>query len=185
MQLLHPISFFKNDKELPCNICKLSLEDIKLILTFQEQLCFTIKDKDTFVPLSLQEWEYLINHGFALGVFPQNCPQRPAYLIGCLYPPLEENLGVDIGLTPEELACVAHLEIAMADPDFRGYKMHSKMCQLCAEHFIHDGRTHFIMSTVSPQNIPSLKALQSAGLQPVIEKEKYGGKLRYIMLRKV
>ena len=105
--------------------------------------------------------------------------------MGCIYPPEEENLGHDIGLSPEELEQVAHLEIAMADPEFRGFGMHSRMCQLCCEELAQDGRTHFILSTVHPDNLPSKRALESAGLVTMVVKEKYGGKLRCIMLRRV
>ena len=108
-----------------------------------------------------------------------------AYLIGCLYPKREENLGLDVGLRDDELDQVGQLEIAMASPDFRGYHMHSRMCSVCVDLFKQDGRTRFILSTVSPRNLPSLKALQSAGLQPLVEKEKYGGKLRYVMFRAI
>ena len=80
---------------------------------------------------------------------------------------------------------MGQLEIAMASPDFRGYHMHSRMCSVCVDLFKQDGRTRFILSTVSPRNLPSLKALQSAGLQPLVEKEKYGGKLRYVMFRAI
>ena len=63
--------------------------------------------------------------------------------------------------------------------------MHSRMCQLGVERFAQDGKTKYVCSTVSPRNTPSLKALQSAGLECMMEKEKYGGKLRCIMLKKI
>ena len=73
------------------------------------------------------------------------------YLIGCLYPKREENLGLDVGLRDDELDQVGQLEIAMASPDFRGYHMHSRMCSVCVDLFKQDGRTRFILSTVSPR----------------------------------
>ena len=144
-----------------------------------------MEDPDIFVPLSRKEWEFLLCHWAAFAVFPEKerSDGFPAYLIGCLYPPDEENLGVDLGLSADELSHVAHLEIAMTHPDFRGYHMHSVMCCLCSDYLLSDGRTEFVMATVSPKNIPSRKALESAGLRCILQKEKYGGKLRCIMMK--
>lgn len=185
MQLFSKITFFKNGKPLPCSIVRFSLEQIHTILSFQQYLCSCVEDPDTFLPLSQREWEFLLCHGAAFAVLPEE-PQNggfPAYLIGCLYPPDEENLGADIGLSPSELSHVAHLEIAMTHPDFRGFRIHSVMCRLCCDYLFSDGRTEFVMATVSPKNIPSRKALESAGLSCVLQKEKYGGKLRCIMMK--
>lgn len=182
MKPVGPISFIKGEETLHCTLMRMQKEDISTILQFQQRTFDAVADKDTFVPLSGAEWRYLLDHGFALGVWEG---QRPLYLIGCLYPPDGENLGREIGLSAEALAQVAHLEIAMADPDCRGWKMHSRMCALCVKQLQGDGRTRYVMSTVAPHNLPSRRALEHAGLRSVMEKEKYGGKLRCIMLRKL
>lgn len=70
---------------------------------------------------------------------------------------------MDVGLRDDELDQVGQLEIAMASPDFRGYHMHSRMCSVCVDLFKQDGRTRFILSTVSPRNLPSLKARSLPG----------------------
>lgn len=184
MKYLYPLTFTKDWESLPCCIFKLEKEDLPMILQFQQQLYEGLENKEILVPLSQSEWEFLFDNGFALGVFPDGCSKTPAYLLGCVYPCDEENLGHDIGLSEEELKHVAHLEIAMADPKYRGYRMHSRMCALCTQTLLDDGRTQFVMGTVSPSNIPSKKALEFAGLSVVLTKEKYGGKMRHIMLRK-
>ena len=185
MQLFSDMTFSKNGQSLPCSIVRLSLEQINVILSFQQYLCSCVEDPDTCVPLSRKEWEFLLCHGAAFAVFPEKerSDGFPAYLIGCLYPPDEENLGVDLGLSADELSHVAHLEIAMTHPDFRGYHMHSVMCRLCSDYLLRDGRIEFVIATVSPKNIPSRKALESAGLRCMLQKEKYGGKLRCIMMK--
>lgn len=182
MKPIGPISFTKGERTLCCTLMQMEQEDAAMILQFQQRTFDSVADKDTFVPLSEAEWRYLLDHGFALGVWEG---QHPRYLIGCLYPPDEENLGHEINLPLEKLGQVAHLEIAMADPDCRGWKMHSRMCALCVERLQGDGRTRYVMSTVAPHNLPSRRALEHAGLSSVMEKEKYGGKLRCIMLREL
>ena len=184
MQFTKKDPFTLDEQQISCQVRCLSPEEIPMILALQQRLYQGIERKETFVTLSEPEWSYLMQHSFVVAIFP---PERrePAYLMGCIYPPEEENLGHDIGLSPEELEQVAHLEIAMADPEFRGFGMHSRMCQLCCEELAQDGRTHFILSTVHPDNLPSKRALESAGLVTMVVKEKYGGKLRCIMLRRV
>ena len=184
MQTLYSLIFFKDDQPLSCRIVRMEISDLPQILAFQQEIYQNLPDKDILFPLPQENWEYLMNHGFTLAVFPEES-DRLAYLIGCLYPKREENLGLDVGLRDDELDQVGQLEIAMASPDFRGYHMHSRMCSVCVDLFKQDGRTRFILSTVSPRNLPSLKALQSAGLQPLVEKEKYGGKLLYVMFRAI
>ena len=180
------LTFSKEQCTLPCKIVRMQLDDLDIILDYQQKLCDTLQDADIFVPLSRQEWQYLLDHGFALAVLPENPPAYTdsiAYLIGCLYPADAENLGPDAGLSGEQLLHTANLEIAMASPDWRGWHMHSRMCQRCVRLLSQDGRTHYVLATASPRNLPSVRALESAGLQTVVIKEKYGGKLRCIMLK--
>ena len=174
MQTLYSLIFFKDDQPLSCRIVRMEISDLPQILAFQQEIYQNLPDKDILFPLPQEDWEYLMNHGFTLAVFPEES-DRLAYLIGCLYPKREENLGLDVGLRDDELDQVGQLEIAMASPDFRGYHMHSRMCSVCVDLFKQDGRTRFILSTVSPRNLPSLKALQSAGLQPLVENAIYHG----------
>ena len=184
MKYLYPLTFTKGWDNLPCRIYRMEKSDLPMIMTYQERLYQGLADKDILVTLSEEEWSYMMDHGFVLGVFAEEDPSQPAYLLGCVYPKDEDNLGHDIGLSEEELKHVAHLEIAMADPKFRGYHMHSRMCALCTQMLMEDGRTQFVMATVSPKNIPSKKAVEFAGLEVVLTKEKYGGHMRHILLKK-
>ena len=184
MQFVQSLTFTKEWENLPCEIYRLDKDDLSMVMPFQQKVYDAMPDKDLLVTLSQEEYAYLIDHGFLMGVFPEGSLKCPAYILGCIYPSDEENLGHDIGLSQEELAHVAHLEIAMADPKYRGFHMHSRMCALCTQILMNDGRTRYVMATVSPKNIPSKKAVEYAGLQVVMTKEKYGGHLRHILLKK-
>lgn len=185
MQTLYSLIFFKDDQPLSCRIVRMEISDLPQILAFQQEIYQNLPDKDILFPPATG----------GLGV-----PDEPRLHAGCL--PGGKRPGwptSSAASTPNgrkiwdwtsacgttELDQVGQLEIAMASPDFRGYHMHSRMCSVCVDLFKQDGRTRFILSTVSPRNLPSLKALQSAGLQPLVEKEKYGGKLRYVMFRAI
>ena len=129
MQTLYSLIFFKDDQPLSCRIVRMEISDLPQILAFQQEIYQNLPDKDILFPLPQEDWEYLMNHGFTLAVFPEES-DRLAYLIGCLYPKREENLGLDVGLRDDELDQVGQLEIAMASPDFRGYHMHCRMCSV-------------------------------------------------------
>lgn len=117
MQTLYSLIFFKDDQPLSCRIVRMEISDLPQILAFQQEIYQNLPDKDILFPLPQEDWEYLMNHGFTLAVFPEES-DRLAYLIGCLYPKREENLGLDVGLRDDELDQVGQLEIAMASPIF-------------------------------------------------------------------
>lgn len=132
-------------------------DDLDIILNYQQKLCDTLQDADIFVPLSRQEWQYLLDHGFALAVLPENPPTHTdsiAYLIGCLYPADTENLGPDAGLSGEQLLHTANLEIAMASPDWRGWHMHSRMCQRVSSCFRRTGAPAMCWQLPVPETCP-------------------------------
>ena len=175
MQFTKKDPFTLDEQQISCQVRCLSPEEIPMILALQQRLYQGIERKETFVTLSEPEWSYLMQHGFVVAIFP---PERrePAYLMGCIYPPEEENLGHDIGLSPEELEQVAHLEIAMADPEFRGFGMHSRMCQLCCEELARTDAPTLSCPPSIRDNLPSKRALESAGLVTMVVKEKHAGK---------
>ena len=90
------LTFTKEQRTLPCKIVRMQQDDLDTILNYQQKLCDALQDADIFVPLSRQEWQYLLDHGFALAVLPENPPAHTdsiAYLIGCLYPADTEKPG--------------------------------------------------------------------------------------------
>lgn len=92
MQTLYSLIFFKDDQPLSCRIVRMEISDLPQILAFQQEIYQNLPGPRTsFSPLPAGDWEYLMNHGFTLAVFPRKRPA--AYLIGCLYPKREENLG--------------------------------------------------------------------------------------------
>lgn len=176
-----PIVFYaKNtNNALPCTISRIPSDQLQVILDYQNQWNERL-DHATFKPLLQEEWSFLFSNGFVEGVFHEG---KLIYFMGCLYPPLEDNLGLDLELSPELLPHVAHLEIAMCHPNYEGYGIHSTITSRCATLLESDGRTKVICSTVSPINTPSLRALQKAGLKIALEKVKYSGNVRYVMAK--
>lgn len=96
----------------------------------------------------------------------------------------DDNLGRDIALDETELGKVVHMESAVVSPEYRGNELQLKMLQY-AEKIIDTNKYKYFMSTVSPDNPASYRSLEKSGYELVKTKEKYGGLLRRIYLKKV
>lgn len=96
----------------------------------------------------------------------------------------EENLGRDIGLSGEELGNVAHMESAAILPEYRGNGLQYSMMQAAEEELRKMGY-RYLMCTVHPENVYSKNNVIRQGYEVVLTKEKYGGFLRNILLKKL
>lgn len=93
----------------------------------------------------------------------------------------DEDLGRDVGLAEEQLAAVSYMEFAVVHPEHRGNHLEYEM--ICfAEQQPEAKLRPYMLATVSPANGASLHSLQKAGFRIGCTKEKYGGKLRHIMI---
>lgn len=140
------------------------------------------EDKTLFVP---DEYENIVKYLRSDGFFIKavNESGRIVGFFMVKYPGTDEdNLGRDIGLSEKEQMKVAHMESVAILPEARGLGLQTKM-MLEAERHI-DGEYKYLMATVSPYNPASYISTEKAGYENVLTKEKYGGKLRRIYLKK-
>ncbi|MGN0907857.1 MAG: GNAT family N-acetyltransferase [Bullifex sp.] len=111
--------------------------------------------------------------------------EKPAAAFSMTFPGLdEENLGYDIGLSGNELLKVAHMDVAAVNPAYRGMGLQKRLMKMGED----DAKAlgyHYLMCTIHPDNAPSLKSALSLGYHIVLTKEKYGGKIRHILLKEV
>ena len=93
-----------------------------------------------------------------------------------------DNLGRDIGLSGSELDQVVHLESAAVVPTHWGEGLQRELLSRAQEELAGRG-FRYLMCTVSPSNLPSLRNLEAAGYHVVATKTKYGGYTRHVMLK--
>ncbi len=93
----------------------------------------------------------------------------------------EENLGWDLGLAEEEVLLCATLDTIVVDPDCRGMGIQRELIRRCVEYAREKQPGCRILATVAPDNIYSLRNVQAEGFEILAQKEKYGGKERYIL----
>ena len=114
-------------------------------------------------------WEE--DSGRAAGIFTTEIPGMAEY-----------NLGRDLGLKEEELLLVAHMDSSAVLPEFRGNHLQYRLMQ-AAEADLKKKGIRYLMCTVHPENCYSLWNVQKQGYHVVATKEKYGGKLRNILVK--
>ena len=125
--------------------------------------------------------EHIGPNGFIMGVFVG------ALLVAfrnVYYPDsrdAEWNLGIDIGLPDQELTRVANLQMVCVHPAFRGHSLAQKMNRHALRILKEQDRRYHICATVSPYNYWNIKILLNSGFVIRKLKDKYGGKLRYVV----
>ncbi len=139
-----------------------------------------LEDKSLFF---CDDLEYVKKHieseGFAIKAV---CDGKVvASLVGRFPQDAEDNLGNDVGI--EKIHKVAHLESIVVDEEYRGNGLQDKMIKRAEEIIVERGYT-YLMATVSPDNKHSLANFERNGYKVMQVKEKYGGMMRAILLKK-
>lgn len=151
------------------------------ILSLQVETVASIDTPESLQPLSSEEVDIILSgKGLVVGVYSKEALIAFRVL---LEPPLDdEHLGLDIGLEDEQLSEVIYQEISIVQPHFRGMGLQQLMGQILMKE-VKDMNYRYVLATVAPFNIPSLKDKFSHGLEIAALKLKYGGMLRYIFVR--
>ncbi|MCI8887219.1 MAG: GNAT family N-acetyltransferase [Hungatella sp.] len=95
-----------------------------------------------------------------------------------------ENMGHDAGLPQEELSMVAHMDSVAVLPRYRGHRLQRRLMETAQEDLRRQG-CRYLMCTVHPDNCYSRNNVISQGYESVTIKEKYGGHIREIFLKRI
>lgn len=96
----------------------------------------------------------------------------------------EENLGYDIDMQGEELMQCAMMDTAAVLPEFRGNHLQYELMQMAERDLIKMGY-RYLLCTVHPENRFSRENVRNQGYERVLTKEKYGGYMRDIWMKKI
>ncbi len=159
----------------------LSLANRSEILSLQVDTIASINTPDSLQPLSEGEVDVILSgKGLVAGVYSNEALVAFRVL---LEPPLdEEHLGLDTGIKNQQLSECIYQEISIVHPHFRGMGLQQLMGQLLMKE-VKEKNYRFVLATVAPFNIPSLKDKFSHGLEIAALKLKYGGMFRYIFVK--
>lgn len=171
----------KDGREI--GIKRLTLAHMDEILMLQQEVIDALETASSLQPLSEEEFAYILNgKGLLVGAYYE---ERLIAFRAMLEPEIdEEHLGRDAGLSESELPLVIYSEITNVSPDFRGNGLQVLLGKVMMA-VVDKTRFRYVFTTVAPFNIPSLLDKFTHGLEIIALKEKYGEKLRYILMKKL
>ncbi|MDD4801901.1 MAG: GNAT family N-acetyltransferase [Syntrophomonas sp.] len=164
-------------------ISLLNYSDMSSIIHLQDLVVKELKDASSYYPLTPDEIELLLGQpGISVGTYNADgdlIGYAAAYFPG----KATDNLGLDILLSASDLLQVAHIESGLVHPSCRGKGWQFKLYQELIKIIIKQGEYRYILSTVACNNYPALR--NSIRLELLIcgLREKYGNKLRYLLMR--
>lgn len=161
----------------------LTMDDLPLIMRLQKKVENALLSSTILEPLSEEEFTVILSGDkLMIGVFVE---EKMIAFRALLEPEIDaEHLGIDAGLSEDELPKVIYQEISTIDPAFQGNGLQNYMGEIVMK-IIDNKHFRYVCATVAPFNIPSLKDKLKLGLKIVALKEKYGEKLRYIFMKDI
>lgn len=161
-----------------------TVEDIDLVMALMEQVkagmsCpdWYVTDDRTYMEQHIADRGFLLlaetKEGETAGFFVVDIP-----VAAC------ENLGTDMGLSPEDCRLVVHMDSAAVLPLYRGNHLQKRLVEAAERELAGMGYLHYFC-TVHPENHASLRTMQQCGYTIVKTTRKYGGLLRHILYKYV
>jgi hypothetical protein len=170
------------DEVLKYTIIRLSEEHLPVVMALQECIIQNLERPDLLQPFSCDFMrQHMGGQGMVLGVFVKD---RLVAFRNLYFPDPDDaewNLGRDLALPEEALAEVANLQMVCVHPRFRGNGLALRMNQISLGLLRERGTHPHVCATVSPYNCWNLPILLNTGFRVAMLKNKYRGKLRYIL----
>ena len=160
-----------------CTIRRLTPQHLTAVIDLQQQELQSMATKDVFLgrPHDILA-ACLDDEGVTVGVFADD--RLVAFRM--LYYPGRFNQGEFAGLPVGEWDKVAHLEVAVVHPLYRGYGLMRRMASPLLDEADDLRGKRYLCSVVSPQNYPSIKDKLVLGVPVIRLIELAGGHWRYI-----
>ncbi|WP_249871367.1 GNAT family N-acetyltransferase [Oceanobacillus saliphilus] len=165
------------------SVRSLNLHDIDEVMSLQKKVVLALAEPDFLQPLTVEEYTKILNNNdLMIGVF---VGEKMIAFRAMLAPENDdEGLGADIGLRVEEFSSIIYSEISNVDPDFRGNGLQTYMGKILLRN-LDRKKYKYMLATVAPFNIASLKDKFALGMEIAELKEKFGGKLRYLFVKEL
>lgn len=167
------------------NFRRLHSSDLRNIQRVQEETAEALEDRDHLEALSEAEFLAALNgKGLVMGAFEAEV--LVAFRVLLFPGKSRENLGRDAGLSNDELPYVVHQELSCVHPQSRGQRLQKKLGAFLMAELAKDyPEMRWVFATVHPDNRASLNDKLEQGMKVIAETEKYEGKKRYILMKKL
>lgn len=165
-------------------IKKLDSSYIDEIMDLQNNIYEGLLNKDFYACSDKEEFEnILINNGTILGCLSSKDNKLIAMGVYVEYGYEKHNYGYDIDIQGDSLLKVGQLESTVVSEEFRGNRLQRIICEELESICIGSGK-EYICATVAPMNKFSLNTFINLGYKIMVEKQKYGGLNRYVLMKK-
>jgi len=169
---------FKIEKALP--------KDYKLFADIIQSVWEAMDQKEWFMADNADYTYHMLFSGKGTGykAIEQHSKKAAGVFLATVPGISPENMGYDIGLTENELPLVAHMDSVAILPQYRGRRLQYRLMQ-AAEADLRKQGFHCLLCTVHPDNLYSRNNVISQGYQSIAVKEKYGGHIREIFMKRL
>ncbi|GAB6168793.1 hypothetical protein JCM1393_12530 [Clostridium carnis] len=167
-----------------CTISTIKEEHLNDVIILQEEVINTLENRSFFFKTENSEFKDIITNkeNICLGCFNER-NELIAYGI-FIKPTLLKNYGLDINLDRELLPLVGHIDSTIVHPNYRGNSLQKHLIN-AIEEAIDKDKFSILCCTVDPENKASLNTFLKLGYEVKIEKEKYGGLRRYVLMKSI
>ncbi len=176
----------KLDGEKEIEIFQAGRESLEEAVRLVQNTAEKMKEKSWFVAESLEEFDRWMRKDQGWLYVAKDCSS--GQLAGMFFVVLpgmeEENLGYDIGMQGRQLYECAIMDTVVVLPEYRGMHLQYEMMQT-AERKLHKEGYRYLLCTVHPENKFSRENVKRQGYKKILTKEKYGGFLRDIWMKKL
>lgn len=158
-------------------IVKVTEHHIDDVLKLQQEVYDNLEDKEMLETIPRELMLEILSNDYSVGVFIND----ELKALRAFYIPKvgeADHLADDAGVSQED---TIYSEITFIDESLRGYNLQLKMGRVLLEQLKQDDRFKYLIGTVMPKNIASLKNTLNLGLKIVNTKIKYGNKRRHIL----
>lgn len=165
-----------------------TLADLDKMMALQEIVYSSIQNRDIFMPSDRNDNAgYLEAPNFVIGCFDGDT--MVAYCSFDLPGENACNYGWDLGWQLEKTVSAAKLDTIVVHPSYRGNHLQQQLISYTLEVAQKENEINrsirYILTTVSPENKHSLHNVQAMGFEILMQKQKYGGKERFILCREL
>lgn len=162
----------------------LNLSYIEKIMELQDEIVEGLEDKQLYASTEKTEFmKYINNGGIILGLVTKE-EELIAMGVYVAKGYDKNNYGHDLGIIGEELLNVGQIESTVVKNEFRGNRLQKVICEELENIAREKGNT-ILTSTASPYNKFSVNTFLNLGYEIKIEKVKYGGLKRYVMMKEL
>lgn len=174
----------RNDENVEAVIKYLDYTYIDNIVAVEKNIYENLENKDFYCCSSNEDFkEILAQNGKIVGCVIKGTEEIAGIGVYVCHGYNEHNYGYDLGIEGEELLKTGQIESTFVASDYRGNGLQNIIYEILEEISKNNG-DKIIAATVYPENTYSLHNFKKRGYNVMLEKLKYGGLRRYVLMKR-